>query len=431
MGKNEITISEICDVLSAQKCLNFRALVYKVENQWKIHTAYLENSFQTHNKKTGFLNYGEVGFILQRVSGNKIVDWLETNKIKIKDDEFVLPQMQPNIWVRRYESHTSDYRQVAIYPFTTYRLHLAESEIRLDEFKPLISKNLPSFPTINSATFYYLYDRFHAQKNETGNAISGNFSVQINHKECWIDKVYLAPSSISISVKGTSVTDSKIEVWVGKQYFKEQLTHRGRKTFILNKGLADNIWIVISRNNQWLDQREIDLRYRNYSNKSENLVIKFLNKQVEIKGIIARGEGETTEFKVQVPDVKESSKLTKTVAAFANGEGGIIIVGVEDNTGQVVGIKGNVEQEKVRLAQMIRNNLTHQPIYKIFTQKIDGVELIIVQVDAGNNPPYGINSSNPNYYVRRGATTFPATPDEIRILTQNDSTEKALNFYSY
>lgn len=77
---------------------------------------------------------------------------------------------------------------------------------------------------------------------------------------------------------------------------------------------------------------------------------------------------------------------------------------------------------------MIRNNLTHQPIYKIYIQTIDGVELIIVQVESGKNPPYGINTSNPNYYVRRGVTTFPAMPDEIRILSQTDQNQNHWNF---
>lgn len=433
MGKDQVNISDIFKVLSAQKRLSFRALVYKTEEQqqWKVHTAYLENSFQRHTKKTGFLNYGEFGFILQRVSGKKVVEWLKTNNIKIKENDFLLPEIQPNIWSRRYTSYTAGYWLATIYPFTTYTLNFAERDVRLDEFEPLISKNLPSFPNINSATFYYLFNKFHDKRYDAGKADNNNFSVQISHKECWIDKVYLAPSSISVNIKGTFVTGSKIEVWVGSQYFEEQISNAGRKTFLLSNGLADKIWIVISRNNQWLDQREIDLRYRDFSDKSSNLVVKFLNKQVEIKGIIARGEGETTEFKVQVPDSKESSKLTKTVAAFANGAGGIVIVGAEDNTGKIVGVKGNVEQEKVRLAQMIRNNLTHQPIYKIFIQKVDGAELIVVQIESGKNPPYGINPSNPNYYVRRGATTFPATPDEIRILTQKDSRQKEWNFYSY
>lgn len=430
MSRDEINISDVFQILSVEKWLNFRALVFKTEETWKIHTAYLENSFQLHNTK-GFLDYGEVGFILQRVSGNKIVDWLQSNLIKIKDTEYIIPPIQPNIHTNKFPSHTTGYWLESIYPFSTYELNFSERDVRLDEFNPLISNRFPSFPNLKAATFYYLFDKFHDKRYESGNPLSNNLRLQISQKDCWIDKVFLAPSSISINVKGNSVNNTKIEVWVGKQHFEDQLTKKGRKTFILNKGLADKIWIVVSKNNQWLDEREIDLKYRNYADKSDNLVVKFLDKQVEIKGIIARGEGETTEFKIQVPNANESSKLTKTVAAFANGEGGVIIVGVEDNTGKIVGIKGNVEQEKSRLTQMIRNNLTHQPIYKIYIQKVDGVELIVVQVESGTNRPYGIHGSNPNYYVRRGATTFPATPDEIRILSQTSQSDNSWDFYNY
>ena len=430
MRRDEINISDVFQILSTEKWLNFRALVYKTEETWKIHTAYLENSFQFQNKK-GFLNYGEVGFILQRASVGKIVNWLQSNQIKINDTEYLIPPLQPNIHNNKFPSHTTSYWLESIYPFSTYELNFSERDVRLDEFSPLISNSLPSFPNLKAATLYYLFDKFHDIKYESGNPFSNNLRIQISQKDCWIDKVYLAPSSISVNVKGNSVDNTRIEVWVGKQHFEDQLTKKGRKTFILNKGLADKIWIVVSRNNHWLDYREIDLKYKNYTDKSGNLVVKFLDKQVEIKGIIARGEGETTEFKIQVPNANESSKLTKTVAAFANGEGGVVIVGVEDNTGKIVGIKGNVEQEKSRLTQMIRNNLTHQPIYKIYIQKVDGVELIVVQVESGTNRPYGIHGSNPNYYVRRGATTFPATPDEIRILSQISQSDNSWDFYTY
>ena len=51
---------------------------------------------------------------------------------------------------------------------------------------------------------------------------------------------------------------------------------------------------------------------------------------------ILAGESKNVEFKVQRP--KDSFKYMKTVVAFANGEGGRIIFGVDDKTRAVVGI---------------------------------------------------------------------------------------------
>lgn len=51
---------------------------------------------------------------------------------------------------------------------------------------------------------------------------------------------------------------------------------------------------------------------------------------------IMAGESKNVEFKVQRP--KDSFKYVKTVVAFANGEGGRIIFGVDDKSREVVGI---------------------------------------------------------------------------------------------
>jgi predicted HTH transcriptional regulator len=47
----------------------------------------------------------------------------------------------------------------------------------------------------------------------------------------------------------------------------------------------------------------------------------------QIQATIAQGEGPTIEFKEDTPDNKE--QMLKTMAAFANGEGGIILLGVK------------------------------------------------------------------------------------------------------
>ena len=48
------------------------------------------------------------------------------------------------------------------------------------------------------------------------------------------------------------------------------------------------------------------------------------------------GESRNIEYKREVPG--NSAKYMKTVVAFANGKGGKIIFGVEDQTGKIVGM---------------------------------------------------------------------------------------------
>ena len=55
---------------------------------------------------------------------------------------------------------------------------------------------------------------------------------------------------------------------------------------------------------------------------------------------IVRGESKTVEFKVMLP--RDSEKYIKTIVAFANSQGGQLIVGVDDRTREVVGVDEDI-----------------------------------------------------------------------------------------
>ena len=52
------------------------------------------------------------------------------------------------------------------------------------------------------------------------------------------------------------------------------------------------------------------------------------------------GESKNIEYKVSLPD--KSEKYMKTIVAFANTQGGKLIVGVDDKTHQIVGVENDV-----------------------------------------------------------------------------------------
>ena len=54
------------------------------------------------------------------------------------------------------------------------------------------------------------------------------------------------------------------------------------------------------------------------------------------KDSLLQGESKNVEYKEMVPE--DSQKYMKSVVAFANGDGGRIVFGIEDGTMQVVGI---------------------------------------------------------------------------------------------
>jgi len=146
----------------------------------------------------------------------------------------------------------------------------------------------------------------------------------------------------------------------------------------------------------------------------------------QVKEYIGQGEGQRIEFKHQPPETPDQKeKFFKTVAAFANGEGGVILVGVEDNSGDIIGIqeanmpKGSICTLRDKLTDMVRRTVTPEPLIEMQHCQIEGKWVLMLVVAKGTVRPYGINPDKPIYYIRRGATSFPARPDEIRALIRS------------
>ena len=73
------------------------------------------------------------------------------------------------------------------------------------------------------------------------------------------------------------------------------------------------------------------------------------NQMVE-KSIFS-GESKNIEYKVMLPD--KSEKYMKTIIAFANTQGVKLIVGVDDETHQIVGVENEILFEKSHTAFLV------------------------------------------------------------------------------
>ena len=128
------------------------------------------------------------------------------------------------------------------------------------------------------------------------------------------------------------------------------------------------------------------------------------------------GESETVEFKEAVPD---GDRIARAVAAFSNGSGGTIIIGIRDGTGEVVGITGDAAGARDRLDNIVRNNVSPPPEYDLSTRTLEGRTVIAMRVAPGDRRPYGVSAGGGIVcYVRRGANNWAAGSDEIRVIAR-------------
>lgn len=150
---------------------------------------------------------------------------------------------------------------------------------------------------------------------------------------------------------------------------------------------------------------------------------------MDIKALIQQTENERLEFK---RDLSSTTNFVKDVCAFANASGGILIIGVEDTTKELIGIK---EEEIIDLEEKIANILSGsiEPMvnYIARTYNVDGKMLMYLDIFPGQLPPYFVRSKGipEGVYARVGSTSRPASVEFISELERRrlnisfDSTE--------
>ncbi len=120
-------------------------------------------------------------------------------------------------------------------------------------------------------------------------------------------------------------------------------------------------------------------------------------------------ESERIEYKSQMVN-----DIYKEVVAFANTDGGVIYIGIDDN-GNLTGID-NVDETYTRLTNGIRDAIA--PDVTMFVKYVlQDNKVIQIEVGEGSYKSYYLKSKGmkPNgVYIRQGASSVQASPDQIR-----------------
>jgi len=125
-------------------------------------------------------------------------------------------------------------------------------------------------------------------------------------------------------------------------------------------------------------------------------------------------ETESLEFKEIAADI-----IYKEVIAFANTDGGTILIGV-DKSGGVAPLL-NIDDAYTRVTNGIRDAIA--PDITIFVKySLENDEIIRIDVGEGSYKPYYLKSKGlkpSGVYVRQGASSAPASQEQIRQMIKN------------
>lgn len=124
--------------------------------------------------------------------------------------------------------------------------------------------------------------------------------------------------------------------------------------------------------------------------------------------------GEATAYdKKEMVEAKRPKSWLKSVSAFANGEGGVLIFGVDDE-GTIVGLT-NAEQDGEIISEQIKAKLDPIPDVCLEYKEADGAKLILLHVRSGEETPYYyIGDKQRIAFVRIGNESVAADRTQLR-----------------
>ena len=125
-----------------------------------------------------------------------------------------------------------------------------------------------------------------------------------------------------------------------------------------------------------------------------------------LENLIQGGESETLEFKRELPPSKQD--VAATITAFANTDGGRLLIGVTDKA-EIVGCA--LDKIADTLTNIVHAHCEPKPSFTTTAVPIRDTTIVIVTVAAGNDKPYMVKDHGA--YVRVGATTRRANRYEM------------------
>ena len=139
----------------------------------------------------------------------------------------------------------------------------------------------------------------------------------------------------------------------------------------------------------------------------------------ELSAIIGRGESSKVQFKERMP---HPDSLAHELIAFSNSQGGTLIFGVNDKTGDINGLSFAEIQQTNQQIVNIASQKVYPPVFLTTeTVTIHDHNLLVVTIEEGISKPY--KDTNGTIYLKNGADKRKVTAnDEIaRLLRESNS----------
>ena len=125
-------------------------------------------------------------------------------------------------------------------------------------------------------------------------------------------------------------------------------------------------------------------------------------------------EATECDFKVAL-EVRKPKSWLKSVSAFANGIGGTLFFGIDDNR-NVVGL-ADAQADAEAISRLIKERITPYPNFILTPEREKGRDILILSISAGRSTPYYYKADGVmEAYIRVGNESVTTNSTELKRL---------------
>jgi hypothetical protein len=344
--------------------------------------------------------------------------------LTLADVRAVVPAaLGPANWIRR-PSFSGQDRLLLPWPTTEYTI-TAGRDWQLPR-DALVGRSCPTFPDANIAWRAFFEGDFtlNASNRTPPQCLA---VVRTVEDVGWLGHVRVGPTELTAEICGTLAEGAEPELFGQTGRTARIVDGPGTVVLPLEGGLPADAWLWLKAGTQWLDYRVID-PHSGWAGQADPVGIEFdmpAEPQANVQALLAAGESPTVEFKRQLPETAAQKRhVFKSVAAFSTQEGGTIAFGIDPDEMTINGLAGDPLKLRDHLYDLIHQVVIPAPDVTVEIHDIDGNTVLLLHVQSGTVPPYGLavdkgSRDKPEFYVRRGSSTYPAQPAELRESVQS------------
>ena len=372
-------------------------------------------------------------FNAQLLSGPTLATCLRSRSLQVGIHDIALPEMTTvATWERRQSRSPAPYETLE-WPVIETTLSVMVGESGEPQGHLVAEGDAPSFISFYAAAACFFW--FDGQP--AGGSLHQGVMYRHQDTRGRINAVRIADDSVDVEVDGTDLNGLIIELpgdvpGPVEQIWRRHGTEPETAHFRLKERLPSGSWVLLRKGAQWLDRRFLSVPYARGNEAGVEIVVDATTK---LEALVASRERQQVEFKQQLPkDDETKSKVMKTVCAFANGQGGSLLVGVDDDR-NLIGIdERSVDRLRDQLTQMIGTWVDPRPDGTFDILPIADSDKVVLEfwVEPGV-ALYGCGRPGEvrTAYVRHHGITEKATTNEITAIVQSRTPGVAMSPFSF